>query len=149
MATLTVIRSIRAPAEVVFQTVADSRRFAEAIAGVTRIEFLSVVTSGVGTRFRQSRRVNGKESAMEFEVTEYVENQRVRISTATEGTKWDSIFKVVRNNTSTTLTMRMEARTRQLLRRLLMPLVFLLVRKAVEKDIDAVKAFCEAAERRG
>ncbi len=146
MATITVIRSIQAPAEIVFQTVADPRRFAQVIAGVTQVELLSETTSGAGTRFRQSRVMNGKETTMDFEVTEYVENQRIRIVNETHGTVWDSLFTLDSSNTSTRLTMRMETRSRRLLPRLLMPLVCLFVKKAVEKDIDAVKAYCEPRE---
>ncbi len=46
MATVKVIRTINGPANVVFQAVADPRCFAEAISGVTHLEFLSEVTAG-------------------------------------------------------------------------------------------------------
>ena len=52
MATVIVVRRVLAPAEVVFRTVADARRFAHAISGVVKVEFLSETTSGVGARFR-------------------------------------------------------------------------------------------------
>ena len=61
---MTVTRSIDAPADIVFQTVADPKRFAQAIAGVTSVELLPGPTTGVGTRFRQSRRMKDKESTM-------------------------------------------------------------------------------------
>jgi len=148
LATMTVIRSIHAPAGVVFQTVADAKRFAQAISGVTKVEVVSEAPSGVGTRFRQSRLMNGKETTMEFEVTEYVKNERVRIVNETHGTIWDSLFTLAPSNGSTTLTMRMETRSLRLLPRLLMPLVCLFIKKAVEKDIDAVKTFCEGRQAR-
>jgi hypothetical protein len=48
------------------------------------------------------------------------------------------------SNGSTELVMRMDTTTRPLVPRLLMPLMLgLFIRKAVEKDFDAVKAFCE------
>jgi uncharacterized protein YndB with AHSA1/START domain len=147
MPTITVIRIIHATPEVVFETIADARRFAQAISGDTRVEFLSENTFGKGARFRQSRSLNGKESAMEFEVIEFVNNERVRIVNETDGTVWDSVFTLTSLITSTTLTMRMEARTRRLVPRLLLPvMVPLFIRKAVEKDIDAIKSFCERSQ---
>ena len=46
-------------------------------------------------------------------------------------------------NGSTTLTMRMDTKSRRLLPKLMMPLVCLFIRKAVEKDMDVVREFCE------
>ena len=56
--------------------------------------FLSEVRTGVGTRFRETRLMHGKERSTELEVTEYVENERVRMVADTDGTVWDSVFVV-------------------------------------------------------
>ena len=143
MARVTITRNIEAAADVVFQAVADPKQFAQAISGVTRLDFLSPSASGVGTRFRQSRTLNGKEMTMDFEVTEYLPNQRVRIVNETHGTVWDSVFTVSPAASRTTLTMVMNTRSRPLIARLLMPVICLLIRKSVAKDIDAVKTYCE------
>ena len=146
MATVIVERRIRAPADVVFQTVADPGQFAKAIAGVTKLEFLSKTTSGAGTRFRQTRVMKGKSSTMDFDITEYVRNQRVRIVNETHGTVWDSVFTVEPDGNATKLTMRMDTKSEDRFTRLMMPLICMLIKKAVGGDMDAVKAMCE---RRG
>ena len=144
MATLKIVRTIHAPAAVVFDTVADPARFAEAISGVTKLEFLSSTKSGAGERFRQSRLMNGKEMTLDFDIAECVPNQRVRIVNEVHGTKWDSLITLTPSNAFTTLTMRMDTKTRPLVPRLLMPVMLrLFIRKAVEKDFDAVKTCCE------
>lgn len=140
---MTIVRNVRAPAATVFDAVADPRQFAKAIDGVTKLEFLTPSTWGVGTRFRQSRVQNGKETTMDFELTEYVKPSRVRIVNETHGTVWDSVFTVAPDGPGTTLTLRMTTRGGRWLQRLLMPIVCLLIKKIVAKDIDAVKAFCE------
>jgi uncharacterized protein YndB with AHSA1/START domain len=147
--TVTVTRVVQAPVTRVFAAVAHPRRFAQAIGGVTRIEDLSDVTSGVGTRFRQTRVRNGRETTMDFAVTEYVENERIRILNETHGTVWDSLFTFAAapQPDATTLRLVMDARTSRPFTRLLLPLVCRLVRKGVTKDIDAVKAWCEDAGR--
>lgn len=147
MAKVTVVRHIHAPVETVFQTVADPRRFSQVISGVTHFEYLSPTTSGLGTRFRQSRVMNGREDPMDFEITEFVDNKRVRILNETHGTIWDSLFTFASSGTSTTLTLRMEARSSRLLWRVLLPLLCLVIKKAVAKDIDAVKASCESTRK--
>jgi hypothetical protein len=83
---------------------------------------------------------------MDFEVTEYVKNQRARIVNETHGTIWDSVFTVEPDGDATKLTMRMDTTSEQLLPRLMMPLICVLIRRAVESDLDAVKVACE---RRG
>jgi len=143
MACVTIARTINSPAEVVFRTVAEPEQFAKAIVGVTKLEFLSKTTSGVGTCFRQTRVMKGKSHTMDFEVAEYVKNQRVRIVNETHGTTWDSLFTLEPEGNATTLTMRMDAKSEQRMTRLLLPLVCIMVRKAVEGDMDAVRAACE------
>ena len=75
MVRFVVTRRIAAPVNVVFQTVAEIEQFSQAIPRIKRYEFLSESRSGVGTRFRETRSMNGKDRATELEVTEYVENQ--------------------------------------------------------------------------
>ena len=149
MATIEIARTIHAPTPIVFKTVADPAHFARAISGVTKLEFLSSTKCGLGTRFRQSRVLNGKEMTLDFDVIDYVENERVRIVNEIHGTRWDSVITLTPSSAFTTLTMRMDTKTRPLVPRLLMPLMLrLFIRRAVEKDFDAVKAFCEKESAR-
>jgi uncharacterized protein YndB with AHSA1/START domain len=145
MATVKVTRTIDAPMDFVFQTVSDPRRFAQAIDGVTELTFLSQVTKGAGTRFRQTRELNGKAMTMDFEITEHVPNNRVRIHNEVHDTEWDSLFTLAPSGAGTVLTRCMTTRSHRLLPRLLMPVVCLLIKKSVERDFDAVKASCEAS----
>ena len=145
MTSMTVTRRIAAPMDVVFRTVADINRFAQVVPQIVRIELLSDVRSGIGTRFRETRLMNGQEVSTELAVTEYVENNRVRIVSDAGGTVWDTVFTVVPAEGSTELTMVMEARPYELRARITTRLIAGAVRKAVEQDMDAVKAFCERA----
>ena len=80
----------------VFRTVAHVEQFSQAVPGILRVEFLSEVKSGVGARFRETRMMMGREASTELEVTEYVENERVRIVSEAGGALWDTVFTVVR-----------------------------------------------------
>jgi hypothetical protein len=144
MASLTVVRTIHSPASTVFETIADPRGYAQAIDGVTNLEILPGPASGAGLRFRQSRTLSGRSGTMDFEVTEYVPDARVRIVNETHGTVWDSMFTMEPSAGGTTLRMRMDARPGRLLARLMMPIVMRMIRKAVEGDMDAVKTFSES-----
>ena len=143
MANVTVTRRIDAPADAVFRTVAHIEQFSQAVPHILRVEFLSEVKSGVGTRFRETRMMMGREASTELEVTEYVENERVRIASEAGGALWDTVFTVAPDGEGTELKMVMDATPRTAGARMTLPLVIGAVRKAVEQDMDSVKAFCE------
>ena len=143
MPNVTVTRRIEAPADVVFRTVAHVEQFSQAVPGILRVEFLSEVKSGVGARFRETRMMMGREASTELEVTEYVENERVRIVSEAGGALWDTVFTVAPDGEGTALKMVMDARPQTLSARMTVPLILGTVQKAVEEDMDAVKSFCE------
>jgi hypothetical protein len=52
-------RTINAPVEVVFRTVADIRNYRQAVPQITKVEFLTAQQLGVSGRFRETRTVKG------------------------------------------------------------------------------------------
>lgn len=142
--TSTVInREIAAPPRIVFETVADIEQFSQAVPRIQRVEFLTEARSGVGTRFRETRLLRGREATTELEVTEYVPGERVRLVADSHGTVWDTVFEVTPAGTAALLTMRMEARPYKLVGRAITALSRSLVEKAVTEDMDAVQRYCE------
>ena len=136
-------RTINAPVETVFNTVADIREFSKALPHVVKYEFLSDLQAGVGTRFRETRLMNGKEAATELEVTEHVDNDRVRMVADSHGAIWDTTFIVAPQGTQSKLTMTMDAKAYKLMTRMMNFLIKGMIRKAVERDMDLVKSYCE------
>lgn len=144
MSRITIRKTIQAPADRVFETVADINNFSRAIPHIVNAEILSDTKSGVGTRFRETRLMNGKQATTELEVTEYVENDHVRIVADSHGTIWDTLFTVEQSGATTALEMTMDARPYKLLPKIMNPLVKGMIQKAVEQDMDAVKTYCES-----
>lgn len=136
-------RTIHAPLNLVFQTVADVRNFRRAVPDIIKIEFQSNIQHGVGTRFRETRLMNGREATVPLEVTEFVENEHVRLVSDAGGTIWDTVFSVAEVGRSVELEMHMDVRPYKLLARIMNVLIRGLVVKGVQKDMDAVKTFCE------
>lgn len=143
MSTIQVTRQIQTPVEEVFRTVSDIRNFSKAVPEIVDVEFLSETKSGVGTRFRETREFRGKKMATDLEVTEYVENDHIRIVSDTQGTIWDSLFTVTENNGGCELTLEMEARPYKFISKLMTPIMKGFIGKALERDMDAVKEYCE------
>ncbi|MEO0879149.1 MAG: SRPBCC family protein [Pseudomonadota bacterium] len=144
MPTVTSKRDIAAPVEQVFRTIADIENFAEAIPDIVNIEILSEAKTGVGARFRETRVMKGREAKSVLEVTEYRENDMVRFVSDEGGAVWDSVFETAPDaGGGAILTLRMEARPHSIMAHIMTPLIMGMVRKAVEGDMDAVKAWCE------
>ena len=136
-------RTINAPVDRVFETVSDINNFSKAVPGIVKVEVLSDVQVGVGTRFRETRLMNGKEATTELEVTEFVENEYIRIVSDTHGTIWDSVFTVKPSGEQTELLLVMDAKPYKVAAKLTTPLIKGPLKKALEQDMDAVKAYCE------
>ena len=145
MTRTTLTRTIGAPADRVFATVADPVNYTKAVPQITKVEFLTDQRTGVGTRFLETREMRGREAATELEVTEYVKNEHIRIVSKAGGTVWDSVFTVTPagDGRGTRLDLVMEARPCRLLARVFVPLTKGIVAKAVAGDMDAVKAYLE------
>ena len=142
---LTVQRTIDAPIDRVFDTVAHIENFSQAVPSIVRAEILSEVKTGAGTRFRETRLMGGREATTELEVTEYVANDRVRIVADSHGTVWDTLFTVRPEGDATELVIAMDARPHTLVTRIMTPIMKGFFRKGMEKHIDEVRAHCEAA----
>lgn len=136
-------RSINAPVSRVFQTLSRVEEFSQAVPGITNIEFLSEQHYGVGTRFKETRLMNGKEATTELEVRELVENERIRMVSDAGGTIWDTVFTVSTEDQETLMTMKMDARPYNALAKLFVPMILSMVAEAVNDDMDAVKKYCE------
>ena len=68
---LTVTETVAAPAARVFERATDIRSWQDTIDAIDRIEMLAEGPAGVGTRFRETRTMMGKEAREEMEVTAF------------------------------------------------------------------------------
>ncbi len=143
MTTITVERSVQAPAEAVFAAVAEVEDLPEIVPEVTDIEFLTEATAGVGTRFVETRRQAGRDFVTELELTEHEPPRRVRMVAENRGTVWDTLFEVQDRGDGVLLRATMEARAEKMTTRLRNKAMAPLLRKATKAHLDAVKAHLE------
>lgn len=146
MARTEVTRMIEAPASMVFDTVAHIERYSKAVPHITEVEFLTEQREGVGTRFAETRVMRGRQATTTLEVTEYVEHERIRLVSDEGGTIWDTVFTVtsVDQAEQAELKMVMDARPYTFVAKIVNPLTKGIIRRAIEGDMDSVKAYCEA-----
>ena len=145
MTTTTVTRSIAASPETVFDAIAHIQNFSKICTDIVDVEFLSEQTKGVGTRFRETRMMGKRKASTILEVTEYVENERIRIVSDAGGTIWDSVFTVRDVDGGTRMDFEMDAKAYKLMAKIMTKLFRGFIAKAITKDMDVVKQHCENA----
>ncbi|MDA7950122.1 MAG: SRPBCC family protein [Pirellulaceae bacterium] len=143
MTTITLTERITAPVEKVFATVGDANEFLKVIPSVVRVEFLTEVRKGVGSKFREVRLMRGKEQAVVLDVTEYCENERIRLVSDCGGTIWDTIFTVREVGKEVELKMVMEVRAYTILAKVINCFILGMLKKAIASDMALIRAYCE------
>ena len=143
MTKISITRIINAPLEEIFKAVSDVQAMPDVVPDVTKTEFISEIKTGVGTQFRETRKMGRKDSITELEITEYVKNEHVRMVADSHGTVWDSVFTVKVVPGRSELTLMMDAKGSWFLPRLMNFLMQRLYKKGLEKHMTAVKTYCE------
>lgn len=143
MTQVRVSRVIQAPPDIVFRMVSDFENLPNTNPDITKIEFLGDKRSGVGTRIRETRVMNGKEHQTDLEVTEFEANRGMRMVADSHGTIWDTVFRVEPVGGGAELELAMDARGHKLFARIMNRLLKGLFRKGMAKHLDHVKAYCE------
>ncbi len=137
-------RTIKASAQSVFEAIAHIENFSKVVPDIIQVKFLSEKKTGLGARFKETRKMGKREATTELEITEYVPNERVRFVSDAGGSVWDTIMTVQpKGDGQVELAMQMDAKPHKFVAKLLNPLIKGMVNKAVNSDMDAVKAYCE------
>ena len=136
---------IEAPVATVFGALANIETFPDRAEAIAAVEILSDQKFGVGTRFRETRIMNRREAIAELEVTEQVDNERIRMVCDQGGTVWDTVFLVSPSGEGTRLEMTMDAKPHKLMAKLTVPIINMMIKKFVRQDMEELKAWCERA----
>ena len=143
MTTVKASCEMEAPISIVFEAVSNIEKLPETSPDIVKIEFLSEKRQGLGTQFRETRMMRGKEMLTDLEVTEYEEDKFIRIVTDSHGTIWDTSYSFEPLAAGTQLNMVMDARPHKLIPRIINPLMKGMFRRGIEKYLVDLKAYCE------
>lgn len=137
-------RQIRSTVSRVFDTISKIDEFSKAIPGIDKIEILSGGPNGVGTRFRETRTIDGRQASSILEVSELVANDRIRLDSEMMNTRWSTLFTVVQSEGgNVNLSMQTRAIPHGVIAKLMLPMMLAMVRKCLDADLDAVKRHSE------
>ena len=139
-------KSINAPIEKVFDVFSDIGQIENRISGITKIEILSDVKSGAGTRWRETRVMFGREATEEMEISALEANKSYDVVAESRGMKYHTQYTFSPQGDGTQVEMVFSGQAVSLVAKMMTPLAYLMkgtIHKAMDKDMDELKAVCE------
>ena len=149
MGVIEVSTYIDAPPQRVYDVVTDLPGAAERIAAIKSLEVLTEGGFGVGTRFRETRVMFGKEATEEMEIIDVVPGERYTTQAESCGCRYESVVGVVPDGDGSRLTMTFGATPLSFVGRVMSaamwPLLKGTMRKAVRADLADIKRAAESS----
>ena len=147
MASVCVEKDIAAPVERVFETLSDIPNADETISGITKIEMLSDGPVGVGTRWRETRVMFGKQATEEMEITEFNPNKNYVVEAESMGCHYRTDIRFQESELGTKVEMEFGAKPITFFAKLMTPVSWMMrgtMAKCLNKDLDDCKLVCES-----
>lgn len=133
---------IAATPEAVFAFIQDIDHFAEVLTSVVRVEKITGGPVELGTRFRETRLINGRETTVEIEVTSYDPPHRYSATSITNGMSVTYHYTFTPENEGTRVHLQAKA-TAGGLKKLMLPLVVSFMKKEDSDHLQQLKAAVE------
>lgn len=147
MTMLSVTRHARAPLERVFARASDIENAPEMIPAIRKIEMLTPGPVRVGTRFRETRVVFGREHTETLEVTGFDPPRSYTVGCESCGCRYESRFSFRPKDGGTDVEMTFEATPLTFFAKVMGVLMRPMTKKMAEhcaKDLDSIVAAAEA-----
>jgi len=148
MSAIKVSQTIDAPPETVFFHCSDIPHAADRVSSIERIEMLSAGPVGAGTRWKETRRMFGKEATEEMGVTEFDPPRSYTVESDSCGTHYKSVLRFVPEGSGTRVEMEFTGRPQTVMAKLSSPLAGLMsgtIKKALQRDLDELKQAIESS----
>lgn len=146
---ISVSRHIDAQPDCVFQLASDFARLPERIPEITRVEVQTPGSVGVGTKFRETRVMFGKEATETMEVTGFNPPHEYQLRAGSCGARYDSIVRFDPDGAGTLATITLTITPQSLFAKLMQPLGWMMngmLKKCFAKDLDGLAKSAEAAK---
>lgn len=148
MGTMQFSTYINAPADRVFANSIDFEHAPDRISGIDAIEMLTEGPAAVGTRFRETRTIMGKQATEEMEVTTFDPGRSYTLGCDSCGARYETLVESVPEGDGTLCRMTMNWKPTTLGAKVMGPImgVFMkgMMRKCIEQDLADMKAAAES-----
>jgi hypothetical protein len=150
--TIRLNETIAAPVSSVFAAFSDFENAAERVKEIVRVELLTPGPVGVGTKFKETRVMFGREATETMTVTAFEPDRLIELTAGSCGAEFRSRFTFAPNGSGTAVAFEMQTRAVSLLAKLMTPLAYLMVgtiRNCVRRDMEQIRQSLEADAARG
>ena len=142
--------SINATPEAVFGVVSDVENSPDRIDSFEKVDMLTDGSVGIGTRWRETRRTNSKQSVEEWEMTAFESPNFFSAYCDSQGydVKWT--MRVNSEGDGSRLTLDLTTKPRTFIGKLLTPIEWLMsgmCKAVVRKDLESTKTYIEQGSR--
>ncbi|MBN9518006.1 SRPBCC family protein [bacterium] len=137
---------VNAPIPTVFAAFSDFEHAADRVTDIVRTEMLTPGPVGVGTKFKETRKVFGKESTETMEVTAFEPNQLIELTANSCGAEFKSRFTFAPDGPATRVGVDVRTRALSVFAKLFTPMAYLMmgtIKACVRRDIEQIKAGVE------
>lgn len=146
---LRIERTVAADPKTVFAAASDFATAPKRITGIAKVEMLTQGPVGIGTRFRETRQMFGKQATETMEVTAFEPGRSYVLGCESHGCRYRSEIRVEPDGKGSKLSMDFAAtpltRMAKVMSFLMKPMVKS-VGKHIAKDLDDLKASLEGGQ---
>lgn len=139
--------TINAPVTKVFEVFTDLEHAEQNLSGIKKLEMIEGPTKmEVGTKWRETREMMGKDSTEEMWVSDLVENKSYSVDAESHGTKYRSTFTFDETSNGIEVSWIFESTPQSLFAKFMNLFAFMLtgtLKKMMKKDLEELKSVCE------
>lgn len=139
-------KHIATPVDLTFDVFSDIPNLQERVDGIVKVEVLSDVSQGVGTRWRETRVMFGREATEEMEISAFRPNQFYEVVASSRGVDYHSLYTFAEKDGGTQVEVVFTGKPTTLPAQLMSLLAGLFKNatvQAFEADMENLKAICE------
>jgi carbon monoxide dehydrogenase subunit G len=108
MATVTVSNHVEAQVEQVFKVFTDIEHVPDRVSGIKKVEMLTPGVVHLGSRWRETRELLGRDDSAEMEITAFERNKTYTITHHKAGVRLDTTFYFEPEGTGTKVSVEFE-----------------------------------------
>jgi len=151
MPNFTMTKRIAAPVDTVFDVATDIEHAAEHIRGIDKIERLTPGPVGIGTKWRETRTMMGRQDTETLEVVAFDRPHSYTIGCDSCGAYFKSTFRFTPVGNETDVTLEVDLEARSTFARLMAPIGRMMFNatmgKCLEADLEDIKNAAESRAR--
>jgi hypothetical protein len=148
MADFRITKHVEAPPDTVFDVATDLAHAAEHVRGIEKIELLTPGPVGVGTTWRETRKMMGNLATETLEVKAFDRPRQYVVGCQSCGCYFESTFSFASRGSGTDVTLDVHTKALTLMAKIMSPIGNLMMgktmRKLLDDDLEDVKRVAES-----